>query len=92
MEVVAVPAEQLQASGDGAARAAEHSGGLTVGDFGDEETEELEMEARLLEAVVEAERLDGESSEASATAEALDGAAVALTAKVAVEAEAEASP
>ena len=92
MEVVAVPAEELEASRDGAARAAEDSGGLAVGDFGDEETEELEMEARLLQAVVEPKGLDGEGPEASATAEALDGAAVALSAEAAVESEAEVFP
>jgi hypothetical protein len=81
--------QQLQAARDRSARAVEDAGGLAVGDLGDEEAEELQVEVGLPEPVVEPEGLDGEGSQAGAAAEALDGAAVALAAEVAVEAEAE---
>jgi hypothetical protein len=84
MEVSAVQSQQRQASGDGAPRAAEDSCGLTVSDLGDEQAEEVEVEMRPLEAVVESEGLDGKGPLARAAAEALDGAAVAVSAEAAV--------
>jgi hypothetical protein len=84
MEVATVQSEQLQASGDGASRAPEDARRLTVSDFGREQADEVEMEMRPLEAVVESKGLDGEGSAARAASESLNEAAVAVPAEAAV--------
>jgi hypothetical protein len=61
-----------------------------MSDLGCEVTQEVEVESGFLQSVVEPEGLDGESSEACVAAKALDGAAIALAAEVAVQAETEA--
>jgi hypothetical protein len=84
MEVAAVQPEQLQASGNRASRAAKDARRLTVSDLGREQADEVEMEMRSVEAVVESEGLDGEGSAARAASEALNEAAVAVPAEAAV--------
>jgi hypothetical protein len=84
MEVPTVQSEQLQASGDRASRAAEDARRLTVTDLGGEEADEIEVEMRPLEAVVESKGLNGKGSAASAASESLNEAAVAVPAESAM--------
>src|SRR5262249_48102106 len=91
VEEPAMPPEEFQSSSDCSARAVEDAGGLAVGDVGGEVAKELEVEARQPEPVVEPEGLHGKSSKTVAAAETLDGAAVALSAEMSVQAESETS-
>jgi len=63
--------------------------GLSMGDLGGEQTHQLEMQTRILEAVVQTEGLDGKRSATGAAQEALDGATVAVALEMAVAAVAE---
>src|SRR5262245_14466432 len=89
MEVPAVPAEQVEAMGDGLARAAEDPRGLAVRDLGDEVAYQEMIEVRLALAVVGAEGLDGEEASALLAHEALHLAAVAAAAVEAAALQAE---
>ena len=88
MKAAAVQAEQLQPACDGAARAVQDSGGLTVGHLGCEQAHQLQVQAGPSQAVIEPEGLDGKSPPAGAASETLDRAAVALTTEMAMAAKA----
>src|SRR5262245_50767203 len=88
MEVLAVLAQELESMRDRLAVAAQDPGRLSVGDLGDQGAEQVMMEERLLEAVVDAEGLGGEGALALQAQEALDGAAVAGSEVAALEAPA----
>src|SRR6187551_1771739 len=58
-------------------RAAEYAGRLSMRHFGHERTDQLEIQPRQLQPIVDAKRLRREGAMALETEEALDGAAVA---------------
>ncbi len=88
MKTSAVFTQESKPVGDGSTRAAEDSGSLSMGDLGDEGTEEAEVELGLLQSVVDAERLSREGAAALETQEPLDRSAVAGSVEVSLEAPA----
>ena len=77
VEVAAVSAEEIQPMRNGSPRAAEIARTLTVRRLGDEVAEEIEVQMRLAQTVVNSKGLDRESASALEAQEALDEAAVA---------------
>src|SRR5262245_47798834 len=67
-------------------RAAEDARRLSMSDFRDERADQLEVEPRQLQSIVDAERLRREGAVALEAEEALDGAAVAGSGIAALEA------
>jgi hypothetical protein len=86
MKVAAVSSEQLQAMRDRLARAAEDARRLAMRHFGNERTDQLEVEPRQLQSIVDAKRLRREGAMALEAEETLDGAAVASSRVAAFEA------
>ncbi|MFN0244366.1 MAG: hypothetical protein ACKVWV_15875 [Planctomycetota bacterium] len=79
VDLAAVLGEQRQAVCDGLLRAAVQARALADRELGDEASKERQVQARLLEPVVEAEGLQRERSAADATQKALDETAIAAT-------------
>jgi len=85
MEVAAVRAEELQTMRNRLARAAEDARGLSMRHFGNERTDQFEVEPWQLQSIVDAKRLRREGAMALEAEETLDGAAVASSRVAAFE-------